>query len=58
MRIDKKGFGKFKNGFLQIRELLLIASKRHTLNNPARNVGIISNIETASRRDALSKENF
>ena len=32
--------------------------ERHTLNNPARSVGIISNIETASRRDALSKENF
>ena len=58
MRIDKKGFGKFKNAFFQIRELLLIASKRHTLNNPARSVGIIINIETASRRDALSKENF
>lgn len=41
-----------------LRGLLLIASKRHTLNNPARSVGIIINIETASRRDALSKENF
>jgi hypothetical protein len=38
--------------------LLLVASKRHTLNNPARSVGIISNIETAPWMDALSKENF